>query len=108
MDEAVFHKRVDHALRDLFRILSEAGEEYGFESDLQNGALTVEFDHPPGKFVVSPNSPVRQIWVSANVKSYKLDWDEVEQGFVLSSAGQTLRDLMAEAISKHLHKDVEL
>jgi CyaY protein len=108
MDEAVFQRRADEALRNLFVALTTAGDAHDFEADFNAGALTVEFEEPPGKFVVSPNSPVRQIWVSANVKSYKLDWSDSAGDFVLAASGQTLRDLMSEAIATHLGEEVRL
>ena len=57
--------------------LTAASDDAEFEADFNAGALAIEFEDPPAKFVVSPNSPVRQIWVSAHSKSYKLDWDDV-------------------------------
>lgn len=108
MDEQEFRTHADEALSRLHRVLAAASDEYDFESDLNAGALTVEFDNPPAKFVVSPNSPVRQIWVSALAKSYKLDWDPVESSFVLSNSGQTLKDLVAEQISKRLGEEIAL
>ena len=60
------------------------------------------------KFVVSPNTPVRQIWVSALAKSYKLDWDIVENTFVHVESGDTLKGLIEKAISKQLHEEVSL
>jgi iron donor protein CyaY len=108
MDELLFQKYSAQSLEDLFQSLNVAAEEHSFEADMNAGALTVEFEEPPAKFVVSPNSPVRQIWVSANVKSYKLDWVESAGAFVLPATGQTLKQLMAEAISRHLGEAVEL
>jgi CyaY protein len=108
MDEAVFQSRAGEALRDLFTALAAAGDRHDFEADFNAGALTVEFEDPPAKFVVSPNSPVRQIWVSANVKSYKLDWSGNAGTFVLAASGQTLRELMSEAIATHLGEEVRL
>ena len=101
MDEQQFHQRVDEALGD-------AADEYDFEPDFQAGALTVEFEKPRAKFVVSPNAPVRQIWVSALSTSFKLDWAEEAEAFVLGDTGQTLIELMADVIGKHLGKNVEL
>ena len=49
--------------------LAAASDRFDFDSDINAGALTVEFEDPRERFVVSPNAPVRQIWVSANVKS---------------------------------------
>jgi CyaY protein len=108
MDDQTFQRRAEEALTDLDRVLNDAGEDGGFESDFNAGALTVSFDEPPGRFVVSPNSPVRQIWVSANVKSYKLDWNEGRGAFVLGATGQTLRELLGQAIGEHLGEPVEL
>ena len=108
MDEQDFKKRADEALTALSRDLIAASDDYGFEVDFNSGALGVEFDEPPGKFVISPNTPVRQIWVSANSKSYKLDWDIVENSFVHVESGDTLKDLLEKAISKHLGEDINL
>ena len=90
MDEQEFKRRADEALEDLSQSLIVAGENYGFDVDFQSGALTVEFDQPPGKFVVSPNAPVQQIWVSALSKSFKLDWNEEEHMFVYPGYGGKL------------------
>ena len=64
-----------------------------FEVELQNGVLQVEFDDPPSKFVVSPNAPVRQIWVSAMSRSYKLSWSSEASAFALD--GETLDALVS-------------
>jgi CyaY protein len=106
MDDATFQKRADAALEDLFDALNDASSSHDFEADFNAGALTVEFEDPPAKFVVSPNSPVRQIWISANVKSYKLSWDEAASAFMLD--GRALREHMASAIATHLGQPVTL
>jgi CyaY protein len=106
MDEAKFRQAADEAMESLFKALTRAGDSYEFEADMNNGALTVEFDDPPAKFVVSPNTPVRQIWVSAHSKSFKLDWEEGAGAFVLG--GATLTELMARHISTQLGEEVEL
>ena len=108
MDDQLFHKRADQALEALSQSLAPAADAHGFDSDFNAGALTIEFSDPPARFVVSPNSPVRQIWVSANVKSYKLDWDETHGEFVLAATGQSLKQLMAEAIGTHLGERITL
>ena len=108
MSDATFEKHADESLQGLFEALNRAGERHELEADMNGGALTVEFEEPKAKFVVSPNSPVRQIWVSANVRSYKLDWDEGRGEFVLAATGQSLKDMMAEAIGRQLGEEVEL
>ena len=108
MDEQEFKKRADQALQALYKRLAVASEDADFEADFNAGALAIEFENPPGKFVVSPNSPVRQIWVSAHSKSYKLDWDDVQNTFVLQSTGQTLTELIQGAIAQQLGEEVSL
>lgn len=108
MDEQDFRRRADDALAKLSRSLNDASDDYGFEVDFNAGALTIEFEDPPAKFVVSPNTPVRQIWVSALSKSFKLDWDELEASFVHSDSGDKLKALVGKAISKQVGEDVEL
>ena len=69
---------------------------YKFEQnvlELQNGVLNLVFEEPSEtKFVVSPNAPVRQIWVSAMGKSYKLQWSSEQSAFVIN--GETLSQLL--------------
>lgn len=108
MDDQQFKTLATAALESLADRLGAAGDQYGFEADLQEGALKIEFDDPPARFVVSPNSPVKQIWVSALVKSFKLDWNDSQQQFVLGSTGETLDQLLASAISQQLGETVVL
>jgi len=108
MDEQDFKKRADETLTALHRALIGAADDFGFDVDFNSGALGIEFEDPPAKFVVSPNTPVRQIWVSALAKSYKLDWDIVENTFVHVESGDTLKNLIEKAISKQLHEEVSL
>ena len=108
MDDQEFHTRADQALTDLSRRLVLASDQHGFEPDFNAGALTIEFVDPPAKFVVSPNSPVRQIWISAESRSFKLAWDPHRQAFALPESGQTLAEFLSGAISRHIGADVTL
>ena len=69
LDEQDFKKRADEALGNLHRVLLSAADDYGFDVDFNSCALGIEFEEPPAKFVISPNTPVRQIWVSAHSRS---------------------------------------
>lgn len=108
LSEQDFKNRADEALTLLNRALIGAADDYGFEVDFNSGALGIEFEDPPAKFVVSPNAPVRQIWVSALSKSYKLDWDIVENAFVHVESGDSLKVLMEKVIGKQLGDEVAL
>jgi iron donor protein CyaY len=107
MDPQEFRDRADEALQHLHRRLMIAGDRYGFEADLNGGALAIEFDDPKAKFVVSPNSPVSQIWVSALSKSFKLDWDAARDAFALAD-GPTLNELVARSATELLGEEVSL
>jgi len=108
MDDHEFQRRADQELNSLYRKLTQASDQADFEADFNSGALAIEFEDPPAKFVISPNSPVRQIWVSAHSKSFKLDWDAARSAFVLAETGQTLTELIQSAISKQLGEEVAL
>jgi CyaY protein len=107
LDDQQFKLKADAALERLYNALAQASDEYDFECDF-DGAVKLEFEDPPAKFVVSPNSPVRQIWVSAHSKSYKLDWDAAREEFVLADSGQSLTELMADAVSRQIGEEVRL
>src|ERR1700692_824528 len=108
MDEQEFKTRAEQALDDLYRRLSATAEDYDFEVDFNAGALAIEFETPRAKFVVSPNSPVSQIWVSAHSKSSKLDWDPARSAFVLAGTKQSLAELMGDAVGQQLGEKVTL
>ncbi len=108
MDDQEFKNRADQSLEALYRRLAAATDDADFEVDFNGGALAIEFESPPGKFVISPNAPVHQIWVSAHSKSYKLDWDSVANDFVLPPSGPTLTELIQDAIAKQLGQEVSL
>ncbi len=108
MDEQEFKTRADQALENLYKKLATASDTYEFEPDFNSGALSVEFEQPRAKFVISPNSPVKQIWVSAHSRSFKLDWDSGRMAFVLPDTGQTLEAFMAQAIATQLGEPVAL
>lgn len=95
-----FQLAADAALESLCSRLAEASNHHDFDVDMNNSTLTVEFEEPPQRFVVSPNSAVHQIWVSAHVQSFKLDWTPARSAFVLAASGQTLEELIVAAIAR--------
>ena len=93
LSEQDFRLTADHALEGLQRALLPIADTEGFEVELQNGVLQVVFEEPsPAKFVVSPNAPVRQIWLSAMSRSFKLSWSPERSTFELD--GESLNDLV--------------
>jgi iron-sulfur cluster assembly protein CyaY len=102
MDEQDFRRRADASLESLKRSLYEAEGEADFEVEENAGALHIAFEEPPGRFVISPNAPVRQIWISALSTSFKLDWSEQSNDFALSKTGETIKQLVGRLINEQL------
>jgi frataxin len=102
LDETTFRRHSDRAIEALKQSLIEQEEEGGFEVEEQSGVLNILFDEPPGKFVITPNTPARQVWISALSTSFKLDWSETAGNFVLPKTGETLSVTVDRLIKEHL------
>jgi len=104
LDEQQFRKHADSALEALKQNLIVAEESAEIEVEDQAGALHISFDDD-SKFVISPNAPVRQIWISALATSFKLDWVDDAQDFVLQKSGEKLKKLVARLINQKLGEE---
>ena len=104
LDENDFRKRADAALESLKQSLIVAEESADLEVEDQSGALHISFEDG-SRFVISPNAPVRQMWISALATSFKLDWSEVSQDFVLLKTGEQLKALMSRLINQQLGEE---
>lgn len=102
MDDLEFQRHADAAFESLLKSLYEAENEADFEVEERSGAIHISFDEPPGKFVISPNSAVRQIWISALSTSFKLDWSVDKSEFILSKTGEGLKSLLSRLINEQL------
>jgi iron donor protein CyaY len=103
LTEQDFRLEADRALEQAQHALLPLADEEGFEVELQNGVLQLIFEDPsPAKFVVSPNAPVRQVWVSALSRSYKLSWTGDASTFTLD--GERLSALLERLAREHLHR----
>jgi CyaY protein len=102
-DEQDFRRAAEAALGNLKRHLfaREESEQAGFEVEEQGGVLNVLFEDPAARFVITPNAPVRQIWISALATSFKLDWDSKLEEFILPRTGETLTALIDRLIGEH-------
>jgi CyaY protein len=105
IDEQEFRKAATTALDALLQhlIAREEADDAGFEVEGgQGGLINVLFDEPAGKFVITPNAPVQQIWISALSTSFKLDWDVAAAAFVLPKTGEQFIPLVDRLIADHL------
>ena len=102
IDEATFRHESDKALEALKQALIDAEEEGGFEAEEKNGVLNVLFEDGAAKFVFTPNTPVRQVWISALSTSFKLEWNEAAHAFTLPKTGEDLRTLTERLLREQL------
>jgi CyaY protein len=103
MDEHEFRNRAEQALEALKQHLFAREDQSGeFETDEQNGVLQVLFEEPAAKFVFTPNAPVQQIWISALISSYKLDWSPETEDFQLPATKEGLIPLVDRLIDIQL------
>ena len=101
LSEQEFRVKSDQALDAARHALLPLADSEGFEVELQNGVLNLVFEEPvETKFVVSPNAPVRQIWVSAMSRSFKLPWSPELGAFALN--GETLVALLTRLSHEQL------
>lgn len=109
MDEREFQKKCEEALESLRKRLTELGDEHDFDVEGGSGKLEIQFeDEEETRFVISPNSPVRQIWISALTTSFKLGWSDAAQAFVLEKTGENLTQVMSRILSEQLHTTVSV
>ncbi len=103
IDEATFRRESDAALEALKQSLIAAEDDgAGFEFEDNNGVMNILFENGSSKFVVTPNTPVRQIWISAQATSFKLEFDETARAFVLPKTGESLKPLTQRLLREHL------
>jgi iron donor protein CyaY len=107
MDEQEFQRRCDAAFESLRRRLQDVGDEHGFEVEGGSGKLEVLFEDEDGtRFVISPQTSVRQIWISALTTSFKLSWSDATGTFILDKTGETLMQLMGRILTEQLGSPV--
>lgn len=108
IDEPEFHDRAEQAIAELERAFGALAEERDIDVQVEGGVLTIIFEEgEPGKFIVSPNSSARQLWLSARASSFKFDWAVKDKQFVLAGTGETLSQAMTRLTQEQLG-DIDL
>src|SRR5271169_4937682 len=105
LNEHEFAKKCDATFEALRHRLLELGDANDFEVEGGSGKLEIEFeDEDETSFVISPNAPVRQIWLSALTTSFKQGLTETAQVFVQERAGGNLNQVMSRILTEKLGK----
>ncbi len=108
IDEATFRRRADDAIGSLKQSLLHADTNAEFEVEQHEDALNISFEDSPSKLVLTPNIPMRQIWIAAPSASFQLDWDESKQTFLLARTGETLDAIVARLMMEQLGGEIVL
>jgi iron-sulfur cluster assembly protein CyaY len=109
LEEKDFQRKADAAFDELKKRLLKLGDVHGFDVEGESGKLEVIFEEPdPARFVISPNTPIREIWISALSTSFKLGWSAAKNAFVLEKTGEDLHAVMSRVVSQQLGTQVTL
>ena len=103
LSEHDFQEKAERAIQQLEDAFAALSETRDIDVEVEGGVLNVSFEEgEPGRFIVSPNSSVRQLWVSARVASYKFDWSAEADDFVLVGTGEPIRQVMTRLTREQL------
>ncbi|HEV2388666.1 MAG TPA: iron donor protein CyaY [Candidatus Acidoferrales bacterium] len=109
IEERDFHRRADDALEALRRRLVDLADQHDFDVEGGSEKLEVLFEDPEEtRFVISPNSAARQLWISALATSFKLGWSDAAGAFALEQTGETLPQVMSRILTQQLGAPVEV
>jgi iron-sulfur cluster assembly protein CyaY len=107
VDEHEFRKHADAALEALRRRLLELSDEFEFEVEGEGDKLELYFEEPEEtRFVISPNTAARQIWISALSTSFKLGWSDAAGAFVMEKTGEILTAVMSRILTQQIGSEV--
>jgi CyaY protein len=103
LNDAEFKEKAEWTILALEASFAELAEEREMDVEVEGGVLIVTFEEgTPGKFIVSPNSSAGQLWVSARSASYKFDWSEEEDEFVLVGTVEPIHEVMRRLTKEQL------
>lgn len=103
-----FTNRYDTAVSRLDNALSafiDSGSE--FDTEKNGDVLSVIFDDG-SKFIITPNSPVSQLWVSANYEGHRFNFDEARQQWIDEKSGEIFEAYLGRLLSEKLGQSISL
>ena len=103
-----FTERYDATVTNLDNQLSTLIDS-GSDLDLEkNGdVLSISFDDG-SKFIITPNSPVSQLWVSANYEGHRLNFNEANQQWYDEKSGEEFTAYLSRLLIEKLNTPITL
>ncbi len=77
MDEQTYRHLVDDTLRQIDRAFEDVDPDLA-ESSISQGALTILYKMTV-RAIVSPQPPVRQMWLAFRDRAWHFDWDPTQK-----------------------------
>ena len=75
----------------------DSGSDFDLE---KNGdVLSIIFEDGT-KFIISPNSPVNQLWVSANYEGHRFNFDEAAQSWTDEKTGEVFEGYIRRLVNE--------
>jgi iron donor protein CyaY len=97
-----FSQTYDTTIRDLEQKLAamiDAGSDFDFTRS--GDVLTIEFEDGE-KIVITPQSPMEQLWISANYAGHRFNWSEEHNDWIHEKTGELFEEFVVNALSKKL------
>ncbi|MFI5202653.1 MAG: iron donor protein CyaY [Candidatus Kapaibacterium sp.] len=97
-----FSQQYDATIRDLEQTLAamiDSGSEFDFTRS--GDVLTIEFEDGE-KIVITQQSPMAQLWISANYAGHRFNWSEDRSDWVHEKTGESFQGFVSNTLSKKL------
>lgn len=103
-----FSQQYETTIRTLEAKLSELIDNGAALDFTRSGdVLTIEFEDGE-KIVITPQSPMQQLWISANYAGYRFNWSEEKNEWVDEKGGEELNRFLASALRNKLGDSFQL
>jgi iron donor protein CyaY len=103
-----FAQNYDNTIRKLDDELSsliDSGSDFELE---KNGDVLVIIFSDDSKFIITPNSPVSQLWVSANFEGHRFNFDETTPGWFDEKSGEEFGTYLSRLLTEKLGQPITL
>ena len=92
---------LDNQLSDLI----DSGSDFDIE---KNGDVLSVIFEDGSKFIITPNSPVSQLWVSANYEGHRFNFDEATQQWLDEKSNEEFSIYLSRLFTEKLDKNITL
>ncbi len=92
-------------LDDSLSALIDSGSDFDLE---KNGDVLSILFEDDSKFIISPNSPVSQLWVSANYEGHRFNFDDLNASWKDEKSSEEFLTYLSRLLSEKLSEDITL